>query len=99
MVDQRDRDENFWRAFEHRRTEEHFKMLYDLSKHLTTLSTVAAVIMVALSEANRTVFGPLCCSLSWSFWLWARCGTWRRRCSASAVGSLQASATPRLFCR
>jgi hypothetical protein len=43
----------------HRRAEEHFKMLYDLSKHLTTLGTVAAVIVVSVSQGARAVFGPL----------------------------------------
>jgi hypothetical protein len=38
---------------------EYLKLLYDISKHLTTLGTVTAVIMIALSEHRGAPYGPL----------------------------------------
>ena len=38
---------------------EYLKLLYDISKHLTTLGTVSAVIMIALSEDLGAPYGPL----------------------------------------
>jgi hypothetical protein len=38
---------------------EYLKLLYDISKHLTTLGTVTAVVIIALSEGRGAPYGPL----------------------------------------
>jgi hypothetical protein len=38
---------------------EYITLLYDISKHLTTVGTVTAVVMVALSEGRGAPYVPL----------------------------------------